>query len=902
MNGDEGERGGPPSLRALVLSADAARARASMARLAEAGLAISADIVETQEAFEESAAAGGYDLVAAERAVSGWIGLLAGRNATGFVLADLDGCVLDANAGLARMLGFTSPQELIGRRTSDFYVPSAINAELLRRLRDEGSLAAVEVKLLRIDGTPIWAIANIASAPGEAVIEATLVEITERRRLQAFRHQLSLAIARIREPGALFEALCRYAVEDGGFRGAAVEVSEDGRARAVARCGEDARAADPSRAIFPLHAGGRLAATLTLYAGSAGFFDGLNLQLCRAAAEDVSFALENMAQEDERRRAEQARAVAGFRELLEAAPDAILETDAAGSILAANAAAERLFQYTREEMLGLSASAILAGDTARRKDKSEFPVEITESRAPSASGGMVTYIVRDITRRRQAEAALLESNRRIRSILESITDAFYALDREWRFTYVNGKAEQMLGRRREDVLGKRIWDEFPELANTGFDQEYRRAAAEQRQVSFTTFDAERKLWAEVHAYPSEDGLAVYLQDITARKLLEERQGRTQRLEALGRLAGGVAHDFNNLLTIIGGYGQMLLDAIDGRSPLRRDVEPIVEAATRASTLTRQLLAFSRRQLVQPKVVDLNRLITKMNKMLRRVIGEDIELKLALRQDLGRTKADPGQIEQVIMNLAINARDAMPSGGVLTLATDNYEPAGEADPSGLPAGACVMLVISDTGEGMDESVQSHLFEPFFTTKARGKGTGLGLSTAYGIIKQSGGEIRVESEPGKGTAFRIYLPRTRKAPKARANAAPRVPRKGTETILLVEDEPQVRTLAREMLARLGYRVLEAGDGAQALEVWRESGDAVDLLVTDVIMPRMSGAELAAALTGMRPELKVLYISGYTDEVIARHGVTHGERAFVAKPFTCDELGLKVRSILDERRVQS
>jgi two-component system, cell cycle sensor histidine kinase and response regulator CckA len=481
-------------------------------------------------------------------------------------------------------------------------------------------------------------------------------------------------------------------------------------------------------------------------------------------------------------------------------------------------------------------------------------------------------------------------------ILERISDAFFALDRDWRYTYLNGRAEQILGRNRKDLEGKNIWEEFPELAGSVFEQEYRRAAVEDRPLEFSAFDVVRKLWADVRVYPSGHGLSVYFQDASARKALEERSGQSQRMEALGRLAGGVAHDFNNLLTIIGGYSNMVLDGLDAKNPLRKEVEPIAEAAERASALTRQLLAFSRRQLLQPKIVDLNRLITKMNKMLRRVIGEDIELKLALRPDVGRIKADPGQIEQVIMNLAVNARDAMPSGGALSVITENREVvSGDGSPD-LAEGSYVLLSISDTGTGMDPYTRAHIFEPFFTTKAKGKGTGLGLATVYGIVKQAGGDIQVDSEPGKGSWFRIYLPRTRKAPKGQRTETHRRPRRGSETILLVEDEPGVRTLAREMLARLGYRVLEAPDAAAALAVWDGAQKPIDLLLTDVIMPHVSGLELAEKLTALRPGLKVLYISGYTDEVIARHGVVQDGALLLQKPFSRKELGLKVRAILD------
>ena len=798
------------------------------------------------------------------------------RSAAGMFRADLNGSILAANAAMARVLGFATPGDMIGRRTADFYWSPELGSRLREALGSQEQISGLEMQLKREDGAPVWVLANLNLAEGEtSVIEGSMLDITDRKcaqdrtmqlhRLYSVASHLNQAIVRIRERDALLNEVCRIAIEDGGFRIAwigLVDKASGGMRRVAHRgiepvegalpdgpalqpasrggdfvvndvtagatagpYGEDAGALGcRAYAVLPLTVDGEVAGTLNLYAAEPGFFDDQNMDLLHQMAEDVAFALENMAREADRRRAEQerariylseqaalaqARADAWYRELLEAAPDAILESDAEGRILVANAAAEKIFGLTRAELLACRIEDLVPEELRGR------------------------YI-------------------------EQRT-AFFADPRIGPPEY----SHDYIARRKDGTA----------------------------------------IPVEINLSPVRTGrgksVTCIIRDATARKLLEEQSGQSQRLEALGRLAGGIAHDFNNLLTIIGGYGQMLVDAMDGRNPLRKDVEPIVEAANRASALTRQLLAFSRRQVMQPKVVDLNRLITKMNKMLRRVIGEDIELKLALRPDLGRTKADAGQIEQVLMNLAVNARDAMPKGGSLSITTDNYQAAADHDAAGLPPGDYVSLTFSDTGIGMDEYTRAHVFEPFFTTKEKGKGTGLGLATAYGIITQAGGEIRVDSAPGHGASFRIYLPRTRKAPKVHQESdAHRRPRKGTETILLVEDEPEVRKLTREMLTRLGYRVLEAANAAEALGIWSTSQDSIDLLLTDIIMPHMSGTELARELSAGRPGLKILYISGYTDEVIARHGVTENNAALLEKPFSREALGLKVRSILDAK----
>jgi PAS domain S-box-containing protein len=385
---------------------------------------------------------------------------------------------------------------------------------------------------------------------------------------------------------------------------------------------------------------------------------------------------------------------------------------------------------------------------------------------------------------------------------------------------------------------------------------------------------------------------------------EKQLWQSQKMEAVGRLAGGVAHDFNNLLTVIKGYTELMLEELKPSDPMRAEMDEVQKAADRAATLTRQLLAFSRRQVLAPKVVNLNYLVEDMNKLLRRLLGEDIELCVRLADNLGSAKADPGQIEQVIMNLAVNARDAMPRGGKLTLETANIELDAAYSRQHAPVvpGSYVMLAITDTGSGIDAETLSHVFEPFFTTKEQGKGTGLGLSTVYGIVKQSGGYIWPYSEPGMGTSFKIYLPRVaEKAERAQARAQASSGLGGTETILLVEDEEGVRGLTRQILQRHGYTVLEAEHGQDALRLCERYSGPIHLLLSDVVLAaQMSGRELVQHLAPLRREMKVLYMSGYSDEAIVHHGVLEPGTAFLQKPFTTESLMRKLREVLDPKKI--
>ena len=392
---------------------------------------------------------------------------------------------------------------------------------------------------------------------------------------------------------------------------------------------------------------------------------------------------------------------------------------------------------------------------------------------------------------------------------------------------------------------------------------------------------------------------VLVHDITERHALESQLRQSQKMEAVGQLAGGVAHDFNNLLTVIRVHGELLLESTGPESLQREDLEAIQRATGRASSLTRQLLAFSRKQLLQPRVLDLNVVLGGLEPMLRRLICEDIRLVVRTSPSLGRVSADAGQIEQVLVNLAVNARDAMPQGGTLTIETSNAEldaDFGRRHGVALAAGRYVRLAVSDTGTGMDEATRCRVFEPFFTTKEVGRGTGLGLSTVYGIVKQSNGYIWVSSQPGRGTTFEIYLPRiTDAASDERSDTPPPAP-PGSETILLVEDEDAVRSLARRILQRQGYTVLEARHGRDALRIAKGHDGEIDLVITDVVMPEMSGSELAHHLAEQRPGTPLLYMSGYTDDEIIRRGVLDPGMAFLEKPFTSSSLVRKVRQILD------
>ena len=658
-------------------------------------------------------------------------------------------------------------------------------------------------------------------------------------------------------------------------------------------------------------------------------------------------ALDELArQQDEIRRvhAERVRSDAAartterlFRTLIEGVHELIGILEADGTIRFVNAASQRTLGHPTASMIGRAlldfvhpddaasvAPALAASAGGEQTLELRFPPAAgehftVEAPAPNhLADPVVRGIVvngRDVTERRRAERALREQERAHSRLLANLSGMAYRCrnDAAWTMELVIGRCFELTGYEASELRDDRVVafgdlvhpdDAGPLWERCQASLGARRPCQSEYRIRTRSGEV-RWVLDLAHGVYGADGELVaiegFITDVTARRRLEEQLLHSQKLEGIGRLAGGIAHDFNNLLGAMLGYAHMARSGLPRGDQRRADIEDIEEAARRAGDLTRQLLAFARRQVIEPKILELNQLALGVDKLLRRVLGEDIELVTLPAPDLWSVKADPGQIEQVLVNLAVNARDAMPQGGKLTIETANVELDAEyaAAHEGVTAGPHVLVAVSDTGTGLSEEARAHLFEPFFTTKDTGKGTGLGLATCYGIVKQAGGSIYVYSEVGEGTTFKIYLPRAVGPVETPVPSALRPAPIGTETILLVEDHAMVREIAARTLASQGYRVLKAQSGGEALAIAGAHDGPLDLLLTDVVMPEMSGHQLADRLAAARPKMSVLYVSGYTENTVIDHGVPGRGVAFLAKPFTPDALAAKVREVLDGAR---
>ena len=628
--------------------------------------------------------------------------------------------------------------------------------------------------------------------------------------------------------------------------------------------------------------------------------------------------------------------------MLDAALDAVVSIDHEGMVIEFNAAAERMFGYSREQAMGREMASLIVPERLRaahrsgmarflatgqatvlgrrlelpavRADGSEFEIEISICRLAIPGPPRFTAFLRDLSNQKAAEAAAERQERMFRALIEKASDVVSIIARDGTIRYVSPAIRQVLGRSPESLVGRNVVrfvhpEDIPTI-QAAFAEIVARGSIHPLELRFRARGGQWRLLQGTGTNrfddPSIQGLVVNARDVTERRIAEdalrhseEKLRHAQRLESIGRLAGGVAHDFNNLLTVIMAYSEHQLERLGPAHELFRSASEIRKAADRAAALTRQLLAFSRRQVLEPRVLDLNSVLADLGPMLERLIGEDIDLHLHPGADVAAVRVDRGQIEQVVMNLVVNARDAMPNGGRLTLATGRAEldPTAASRHDAPNTGTYVTLVVSDSGSGMDPETRAKLFEPFFTTKPRGEGTGLGLSTVYGIVQQSGGAVAVESEPGEGSTFTVYLP---VAPQTTVSVEPHPERAspggGTETVLLVEDEEVVRELMSELLAEAGYMVLEAPGGRRALEMAAAFDGRIHLLLTDVVMPGMSGRELAQRLVVERAGIRVLYVSGYTQDLIAQQGILDPGVHLLPKPFEPDAFTRKVREVLD------
>ena len=774
----------------------------------------------------------------------------------GFFESTPEGRFVTVNPAMARIAGYSSPEEMI-REVRDIgkqlYVDSEDRRELKRRLEKDGILEGYECAMVRKDGTTMRVSLNVRAirdASGKIVShDGTAEDVTDQRRSDLIR-QVTTEVIRAVSVTENLDALLRL------IHASLSKVMD------VDNCFVALRDAATGKFYFPF------------------FVD----------------KYDQVPPPDEMQDMDRSCTSYVFR-----TGEAALISQTRFDQLAAKGEVE-LVGTPCPSWLGvpLRTPAETIGVLVVQNYERESMYTRRDLEFLSAVGGQIALAIE----RKRAEERVRGSEARLRVLIEQLPAVLWTVDKNLRFTSAVGSGLARLGLKPNQIVGLTLAEYFETS-----DQSFTPLAAHLRAIAGepVTFPVEWKKGSYAcHVEPLRDssggvqGAICMALDVTDRKQLEEQFRQAQKMEAVGRLAGGIAHDFNNLLMVIQGYADLLADRLPAEEPLHRNAVQIQTAAQRAAGLTQQLLAFSRKQILAPKVLNIHSVVADMEKMLQRLIGEDIELETSSRADLWLVKADRSQIEQVVMNLAVNARDAMPKGGRLMIETANVE--FDATVSHAPAvvapGKYVMLAVTDNGCGMDAKTKAHIFEPFFTTKEKGKGTGLGLATVYGVVKQSGGYVWVYSEPGHGTTFKVYLPRIEEevsaAPRDKSTKGDSLP-KGSEVVLLVEDEAGVRELAREYLEMSGYTVLVAQDGHTAIELATMHHGTIHLLMTDMVMPGIGGRELAERVVAIRPEIRILYMSGYTEQAFVQEGVLGTDAPLLQKPFTLATLTKKLREIL-------